>query len=80
MSDTEKELMEKNAEALGNIISGAVPDGIGFCLMVFSFGPEGWLTYSSNAEGAPMIEALEELLVKMKEKTDESGRSDENSV
>jgi len=82
MTEPTLEMLEKNADALGNLIGGAVPDGIGFCLMIFSFGPEGWLTYSSNAERGSMIEALNELLDKIKEMPDnaESGRVDEASV
>jgi len=79
MSEPTLEMLEKNADALGKVIGGAVPDGIGFCLMIFSFGPEGWLTYSSNAERGSMLEALQELIDKVKEMPDnaESGRTDE---
>jgi len=75
------EFLEKNAQAIGRVIKGAMPDGVGFCLLVFSFGPDGWLTYSSNAERPSMMDALQELLDKMKEMPeDDSGRVDEASV
>jgi hypothetical protein len=59
------ELEDKAAE-VGRLIGGSIPEGVGFCLTLFTFGDGGWFTYVSNAERGDMMRALEELLRKLR--------------
>jgi hypothetical protein len=49
------------------MLSSHMPEGVGFCLTLFTFGEGGWFTYVSNAERGRMMQALEELLDKLQE-------------
>ena len=58
--------MEEHARGIGKVLKDAMPPGIGFALVLFSFGSDGWLTYLSNGEREDMIKCLEETLQKIK--------------
>jgi hypothetical protein len=47
------------------LIKDELPDGFGFILLAFNFGPEGHLIYTSNAERKDAIAALKEWLLKV---------------
>lgn len=58
--------MEEHARGIGQVLKDAMPPGIGFALVLFNFGPDGWLTYLSNGDRADMIKCLEETLQKIR--------------
>lgn len=45
-------------------INKLLPEGFGFTLFMFSYGPDGELYYISSAERATMVETIEEWLRK----------------
>lgn len=47
---------------IGRIIAGQLPEGWGFTLLVFTFGPGGTMSYTSNAERSDMLLAMKELI------------------
>lgn len=51
---------EAAAQRAAQIIGSRLPPGYGFALLVFSFGPGGFLTHVSNANRADMAKALRE--------------------
>jgi len=52
--------VEKSAQEVAQQIGLRFPPGWGFCLVSFSFGPGGYLTYVSNANRSDMVKALRE--------------------
>lgn len=59
--------MERGARQIGRRISGDLPSSVGFCLLLFDFGPPGGnATYISNAQRADVIRILKEFLTRMK--------------
>ena len=64
--------MEAKAKEVGMLIQSAINDTyganrVGFCLMVFDFGPGGSTAYFSNGRREDMIKAISELLDHIKE-------------
>jgi hypothetical protein len=61
--------LEKVTREIGGIIGDAVRQtagpGVGFCLMLFDFGPRGALSYLSNAERDDMIKVLDEFKTRL---------------
>ena len=57
--------MEEAARGIARRIAPALPPGVGFCLILFNFGPDGFSTYISNGQRADMIEALREMITKL---------------
>jgi hypothetical protein len=57
--------MEASARKLGKKIGDALPSTVGYCLLVFDFGPGGHLTYISNSDRGDMLRALDEFKLKM---------------
>ena len=56
------EQMEEKAGEIGNLIGGACDNmGIGFALILFEFGDDGFATWISNAKRPDMIKALHEM-------------------
>jgi nitrogen regulatory protein PII-like uncharacterized protein len=66
--------LEKKAREVGRLIGDQCPEGVGFCLMMFTFGEDGWSTYLSNAEPESMIEAIRELADKRERQLRETGK------
>lgn len=61
---------EAVAREVGRLIGSAVPEGYGFAVLVFSFGPGGATTYVSNADRADMIRALRECADRLEARKD----------
>lgn len=58
--------LEEAVNGVGKLISPAFDEvGAGFCLIGFSFGEGGWMTYVSNGERADVAKALRELADKI---------------
>ena len=53
-------VLESNARAIGTLIGGSLPPGVGFALMLFDFGDGGNLTYLSNANRGQLVTQLRE--------------------
>jgi len=56
--------LEEHARVIANKIADALPEGVGFALLIFDFGAHGHLTWLSNAERQDMIRALHEFMQK----------------
>lgn len=59
--------VEAALRELADHIAGTVPDGFGFCLLLFTFEP-GATFYISNAERGTMLTALQEFIRSNKER------------
>lgn len=57
--------LERTARALARKINRDVPEGAGFCLLLFNLGEGGWTTYLSNANRADMLKALREFIARV---------------
>ena len=52
---------KENLNLLANMVDNALPDNMGFCLMVFPFGGKGGrLQYISNGNREDVVKALKE--------------------
>lgn len=74
MSDGKpQELLELEAKArdIGRLLKRTMPKGVGFTLLLFDFGHDGWMTYLSSADRQDMIKAMREFIFKL-----ESGAED----
>lgn len=60
-----REQLEKWCAEVGREIKAEMPDGVGFCLMMFDFGAGGSLAYVSSAQREDMIKALAEFRDKL---------------
>ncbi|MEP6651803.1 MAG: hypothetical protein ABJA82_00500 [Myxococcales bacterium] len=47
--------------AVGNALKDVMPEGVGFALVMFDFGPGGSLAYCSSAQREDMIKVLAEM-------------------
>lgn len=56
--------IERLLREIGHTIGEQLPEGWGFGLFVFSFGPGGAMFWVSKGERASMVEALQEWLRK----------------
>lgn len=56
---------EPIAREVGKLIGPQCPPGWGFCLILFTFGEGGHMTYVSNAHRDDMVATLKELVGKM---------------
>ena len=59
--------MERSAREIGGLVGGAVPEGVGFALHLWSIGEGGWATFVSNVDRDDHINALRELIAKHEE-------------
>lgn len=71
---TRKELLEKICFALGDEIRKEMNDAssgppIGFCLLLFDSGPDGFLAYTSNANREDTIRLLREHIAHLEGRT-----------
>lgn len=65
MPVTEDELNEL-ARSIGNRIGSSLPKGVGFSLIVFTFGEGGWLSYISNGQREDVLKMLDEYRERLK--------------
>ena len=52
--------MESVGRDISRLISGQCPEGVGFALLLFSFGKDGDVVVTSNADRDDMVRALRE--------------------
>lgn len=52
---------------MGNRLRAACPTELGFSLLIFTFGPDGSMFYTSNAKREDMIRAMQEFIEKFRE-------------
>jgi hypothetical protein len=52
---------------IGQLLRGGMPKGYGFSLLIFNFGPDGNLFYTSNANREDMIRTMQEFIAKFRE-------------
>jgi hypothetical protein len=52
-----------------------MPPGIGYMLMIFTMGDDGWMTYLSTAKRKDMIATMRELIAKLERETLPGGAS-----
>ncbi len=50
------------AREIGRLIASQLPDGWGFTLLLFTFGPGGTLSYISNADRSDMLLTMKEFI------------------
>lgn len=65
--EVRNERAEKMLNDLGSFLRSAMPPGWGFSLMIFSFGEDGSMFYTSNARREDMIRAMQEFIQKHRE-------------
>lgn len=67
MPDTPAPLADAEAIArdIGKLIGSQMPPGWGYCLILFTFGEGGHMTYISNANRDDVVATLKELAGKM---------------
>jgi hypothetical protein len=65
------QVRDEQAEAMlkeiGQILRKACPEGYGFSLLIFNFGPDGSMFYTSNAQREDMIRAMQEFIQKFRQ-------------
>jgi len=59
---TSEEEIKKHCEMIGKVIGSALPEDVGFALLIFQYDPGNFLHYMSNAQRANMLSALKELI------------------
>jgi predicted secreted protein len=64
--EVRNEKAEKVLKDIGESLRSAMPDGYGFSLLIFSFGPGGDMFYTSNSDREDMIRAMEEFIQKFR--------------
>ena len=57
--------IEETLKDIGNLLRRAMPEGWGFSLLIFSFGPGGSLFYTSSGERESVISAMREFIAKV---------------
>ena len=65
--EVRNEAAEKMLRQIGNMLRDVCPPGIGFSLLIFTFGEGGDMFYSSNAQREDMIKAMQEFIEKFRE-------------
>jgi hypothetical protein len=73
MTPQELALREINRQ-IARIIKDELPPDAGFTLLVYNFGPNGYMTYSSNANREDMVAAMIELLGRLLKGDDNNER------
>jgi len=54
--------MHDTLNKLGGVVGNALPEGWGFTLLLFSYGPDGQLFYISSAQRADVLNMMREFL------------------
>lgn len=67
--------VESRMQGLCRAIDSRLPEGIGFALVTFTFGDNGYATYGSNAERGCMVKALRECADVLEAKMDAQDRA-----
>lgn len=67
MERAAREMLEHKCRTLAYSVTRKLPKGVGMCLFLYDFGPEGALAYMSNGNRADVIKMLEEFLAKQKD-------------
>jgi len=70
--------LRRQSREVGEGIAKALPPGVGFTLILFTFGTGGWINYISNAQREDMIRALRGLLFEIE--TDVPGSEKGNGL
>jgi GGDEF domain-containing protein len=58
---------EEVLKKFGQVLRDVMPPGYGFSLLIFTFGPDGNLFYTSNANREDMIRIMQEFIAKFRE-------------
>lgn len=61
------EAAEKMLREIGNSLRSSCPPGYRFSLLIFSFGEDGNMFYTSNARREDMIRSMQEFITKFRE-------------
>lgn len=56
--------VKETSRKLGKIIGNALPEGWGFCVLIFEFGEGGTMTYISNACREDVVDTMREFIQK----------------
>lgn len=72
---SEQERTEKVLRDIGKMLKDSMPEGVGYTLMVFTFGDGGWMTYLSTAQRKDMIASMRDLIAKLERETLPGGSS-----
>lgn len=62
--DVRNEIIEQLLKELGTTLATRMPEGWGFTLMLYSYGPGGDLFYISSARRDDMIRVMREFMAK----------------
>lgn len=63
--DPRHAMIEEQTRQIAQDLRAGLPPGIGFALVLFHFGPGGFLSYAANADRGDFVKALRELLAKI---------------
>lgn len=64
-----QEELEAECHELGRLLKAGLPEGVGFVLALFEYGPDGWLSYLSSAKREDCLKALRELITVIETRT-----------
>jgi hypothetical protein len=64
-----REELEQECREIGRRIARSLPDGVGFVLSIFDFGPGGNMAYISTGQREDCIRMLRELLEHVEQHT-----------
>ena len=65
--EVRNEEAERMLRNIGEILRDVCPPGFGFSLLVFAFGKNGSMFYTSNAQRDTMIAAMREFIEKFEQ-------------
>lgn len=54
--------LESECKKIGTAIAHVMPEGVGFCFLMFNMGAGGGTTYLSNAKRADVVKLLSDVL------------------
>lgn len=60
------QLEQKTSRIAREVLVPALPQGVGFCLVLYDFGAGGSMAYCANGQRDDVIKMLEELTEKMR--------------
>ena len=65
MDQRDEAVLNAAARACGEIIASKLPEEVGFGLLLFHFGPGGFLSWISNGQRGDMVRAVKEWLARV---------------